>query len=154
VQLEKFKKTKELDFFTSDFLPELELSFFEGFTEAFPSTYADYTEANLDLNKELVKNSGATIYVRVKGLSLIDTGINNNDVNVIYRYLEPKDGQTAVCFIDDDFTPKRSKRKKNGIYLVAATKDFQIDNYTGSTINASEIQIKVLYPELEISSLF
>ena len=72
----------------------------------FPSPATDYMTQAIDLNKELVKHPAATFYGRVVGDSMIDTGVEEGDILVIDKSLEPQDGDMAVCFIDGEFTLK------------------------------------------------
>ncbi len=79
----------------------------------------------LDLNKDLIKHPEATFYARVKGRSIIDAGIEDGDLLIIDKALEPKDGDIAVCFIDGEFTLKRLAVKEDGVYLIPANAEFK-----------------------------
>ena len=72
----------------------------------FPSPATDYITQAIDLNKELVRHPAATFYGRVVGDSMIDAGVEEGDILVIDKSLEPQDGDMAVCFIDGEFTLK------------------------------------------------
>ena len=72
----------------------------------FPSPASDYMTRAIDLNKELVRHPAATFYGRVVGDSMIDAGVNEGDILVIDKSLEPRSGDMAVCFIDGEFTLK------------------------------------------------
>ena len=52
-------------------------------------------------------------------------GIDNGDIMVIDRSLEPTDNKIAVCCIDGEFTVKRLKVKKDALYLIPENKDFE-----------------------------
>ncbi len=115
-----------LDFYTADLATSLELPLFgTGVSAGFPSPAEDYVELALDLNKELVKHPAATFYARVKGNSMVDAGIEDGDLLVIDKALEPKDGSIAVCYIDGEFTVKRLAVQDDGIYLVPANAEFK-----------------------------
>jgi DNA polymerase V len=75
----------------------------------FPSPATDYMTQAIDLNKELVRHPAATFYGRVVGDSMIDAGVEEGDILVIDKSLEPQDGDMAVCYIDGDFTLKYLK---------------------------------------------
>jgi DNA polymerase V len=49
---------------------------------------------------------------------MIDAGINDKDVLVVDRSLEPQNNKIAVCFIDGEFTVKRIQLKKNELWLI------------------------------------
>jgi len=90
----------------------------EGVSAGFPSPAIDFMETSIDLNTELCKNPLATFYIKVKGNSMIDAGINDNDVLVVDRSLEPKNNKIAICFIDGEFTVKRIQLEKECLYLM------------------------------------
>ncbi|MFI3305106.1 MAG: translesion error-prone DNA polymerase V autoproteolytic subunit [Rikenellaceae bacterium] len=91
----------------------------------FPSPADDFAGLKLDLNKELVKNPASTFYARVSGVSMVDEGIDDGDLLVIDKSVEPLDGSLAVCFVDGEFTLKRfSDRGDHGL-LIPANSDYQ-----------------------------
>ena len=112
-------KNTKLTFFPPDFESELKIPFIkEGVSAGFPSPAADFMETNIDLNKELSENQLATFYIKVKGNSMIDAGINDKDVLVVDRSLEPQNNKIAICFIDGEFTVKRILVEKECLYLM------------------------------------
>lgn len=112
-------KNQKLTFFLPDYESELKIPFIkEGVSAGFPSPAADFMETNIDLNKELSENQLATFYIRVKGNSMIDAGINDKDVLVVDRSLEPQNNKIAICFIDGEFTVKRILVEKECLYLI------------------------------------
>lgn len=117
---------KGLDIFSpnNDSGMELPLSG-ERVAAGFPSPAEDYASTGLDLNRELIKNPASTFYARVSGLSMVDEGINDGDLLVIDKSIEPYDGCLAVCFIDGEFTLKRFEKHKEFGLLVPANKDFK-----------------------------
>jgi DNA polymerase V len=112
-------KKQNLTFFLPDFESELKIPFVkEGVSAGFPSPAGDFMEMNIDLNKELSENILATFYIKVKGNSMIDAGINDKDVLVVDRSLEPQNNKIAICFIDGEFTVKRILVEKDCLYLM------------------------------------
>lgn len=87
-----------------------------GFPSPAQGEYAD----SIDLNRALITHAAATFCARVMGNSMIDAGINEGDLLIIDRALEPHDGNIAVCFIDGDFTVKRLSVRDEGIFLTPA----------------------------------
>lgn len=73
----------------------------------FPSPADDYIEDRLDLNQLLVQNKSATFFLRVKGDSMINAGINDGDIIVVDKSLKPEDRSVVVAVIDGDLTVKR-----------------------------------------------
>ena len=97
----------------------------EGISAGFPSPADDFKETRISLDKELVKNKESTFYARVSGDSMIDAGLEDGDLLVIDRSIEPVNGKIAICLIDGDFTVKRIKKNKKKIYLVAENKKYK-----------------------------
>lgn len=71
-----------------------------GISAGFPSPADDFIELSIDLNKELIKNKDTTFFAKVKGHSMKNAGINDGDLLVIDRSLEPQNNKIAVCQID------------------------------------------------------
>lgn len=116
----------KLQFFKPNFESENQIPYIkEGVSAGFPSPAADFNEHSIDLNKELSKNPLATFYIRVKGNSMIDAGINDKDILVVDRSLEPTDNKVAVCFVDGEFTVKRIKLETDCLYLIPENKNYK-----------------------------
>lgn len=102
-----------------DFESDIKIPYFDyGVSAGFPSPALDFMETAIDLNKALSENPLATFYIKVDGNSMIDAGINDKDVLVVDRSLEPQNNKIAVCFIDGEFTVKRIQLKKNELWLM------------------------------------
>jgi len=126
MRLTKIHAGPVLDFFTPDFTTQLELPLAgTAIAAGFPSPAEEYLDLALDLNKELVKHPAATFYARVKGDSMVDAGIQDGDLLLIDKALEPKEGSIAVCFIDGEFTVKRLAVREEGVYLMPANAEFK-----------------------------
>ena len=109
----------KLTFLKPDFESELRIPYIDfGVSAGFPSPAMDFMETAIDLNKALSENPLATFYMKVDGNSMIDAGINDKDVLVVDRSLEPQNNKIAVCFIDGEFTVKRIQLKKNELWLM------------------------------------
>ena len=72
----------------------------------FPSPAEDVRE-KLDLTELLVRHKASTFFFRVDGVSMVDAGMDEGDILIVDRAVEPYSGCKAVCFIDGDFTVKR-----------------------------------------------
>ena len=120
------KKEQKLTFFHPDFESDIQIPYInEGVSAGFPSPAADFMETNIDLNKELSENPLATFYIKVKGNSMIDAGINDKDVLVVDRSLEPQNNKIAICCIDGEFTVKRIQVEKDCLYLMPENQSYE-----------------------------
>jgi DNA polymerase V len=118
--------TKKLNLFLPDFENSMELPFIsDGIKAGFPSPAADFDESKISLDNVLVKNREATFYAKASGTSMIGAGIDDGDILVIDRSLEPKNNKIAVCYIDGEFTIKRIVVAKDGVYLTPENPAFQ-----------------------------
>ena len=97
----------------------------QGVSAGFPSPADDFKEIRISLDKELVKNQESTFYARVSGDSMLEAGIDDGDLLVIDKSLNPENGKIAVCFIDGDFTVKRIVKEKGKLYLKAENKKYK-----------------------------
>ena len=106
---------------------DITLAAFDGRIQAgFPSPAQGSFADSIDLNHELINNPAATFCARVIGDSMVDSGINDGDMLIIDRSLDPHDGDIAVCFIDGDFTVKRIVVDKDGVSLVPANSKYPV----------------------------
>ena len=107
--------------------------FLSGVSAGFPSPADDYLDRKLDLNEHLVKNPAATFFVRVAGDSMIGAGINDNDILVVDRSLEPCSGNIVIAVVSGELTVKRLLRNKTSCRLAAENPnypDLKIDEET------------------------
>ncbi|MFK7783279.1 LexA family protein [Psychroserpens sp.] len=107
-----------LEFYTPDDTQSLDIVLAQtGISAGFPSPADDFKENKISLDKTLVKNKEATFYARVSGQSMIGAGLDDGDLLVVDKSIEPTHNQIAVCFIDGEFTVKRLKVTSEGVYL-------------------------------------
>ena len=106
----------------------LDLPVFEGLQAGFPSPAADYQHDSLDFNRDFIAHPESTFYVRVKGDSMKDAGINEGDLCVVDKSEEPVHGNVVAAYVNGGFTVKyldTSTRKQGYIRLVPANEDFK-----------------------------
>ena len=96
-----------------------------GISAGFPSPADDFKQERLSLDSELIKNKEATFFARVSGQSMIDAGLNDNDLLVIDRSLSPTHNRIAVCFLDGEFTVKRLKVVSDEVWLQPENKRYK-----------------------------
>ena len=98
-----------------------------GVRTRFPAPSQDYLEHTVDLNRLLVSHPESTFFAKVVGDSMIDVGIEEGDLLVIDRSIDPQDGHIVVAFLDGEFTLKFirvDKQNSNQLYLVPANSDY------------------------------
>ncbi len=111
----------------SDVSSQLELQYADGGVKAgFPSPAQDYVDEWIDLNSYLVPHPSSTFYARVAGDSMCEEGIDDGDLLIIDKSLQPEDGDLAVCCIDGEFTLKRLKLTRgNCLYLMPSNRKYK-----------------------------
>ena len=122
----KLHTSKILDIYSALTETVLELPYIDqGVSAGFPSPALDFVDLTIDLNKHLIKHPSATFYGRVKGHSLKNAGINDGDLLIIDKSLEPTNGKIAVCYIDGEFTAKRINITKNELWLMPENEEYK-----------------------------
>ena len=114
-----------LEFFSpKETTSEGALFFDTGISAGFPSPADDFREQRISLDEVLIQNKEATFFAKVKGQSMIGAGLDDEDLLVIDRSLEPEDNKIAVCFLDGEFTVKRLQVEKNKVWLKAENPNY------------------------------
>ena len=104
----------------------------DAISAGFPSPADDYTEENIDLNDHLISNPFSTFFLRVKGDSMINAGIQDEDLVIVDKSLIARPGNIIIAMIDGEFTMKRLSIKNNELYLKAENlnyPDFRFQNH-------------------------
>lgn len=84
----------------------------------FPSPADDHIDIKLDLNEHLIRHPAATYFVRVQGDSMKNAGIQDGDLLVVDRSLEPQNGKVVIAVLNGELTVKRLHKTKGKIMLV------------------------------------
>ncbi len=92
----------------------------------FPSPADDYVEQQLNPNDYLVENNTTTFFVRVKGDSMIEAGIFDNDVLVIDRSKTQQTGDIVLAVLDGEFTVKTLDWSKKSVKLIPANQSYPV----------------------------
>ncbi len=92
----------------------------------FPSPATNYLERHLDLNEYLIGHyKAATFLFSVKGDSMQEAGILNNDKVIVNRALPPQHGHIVVAVLNQEFTLKILYQKNGRLELHPANKSYQ-----------------------------
>lgn len=122
---------KKLQFFTPKISNSNGAIFIDtGISAGFPSPADDFKETRISLDEELITNKEATFFAKVNGQSMIGAGLDDNDLLVIDRSLEPENNKIAVCFLDGEFTVKRLKVKNDEVWLQPENPNYPIIKIT------------------------
>ena len=84
----------------------LDLMFAPSIKAGFPNSADDYLQESLDFNRDIIKHPEATFYGKVEGDSMIELAIEEGDIAVIDRSIEPEHGDIVVSYIDGEFNVK------------------------------------------------
>jgi len=92
----------------------------------YPSPAQDYLEKELDLNSYMLGPRRASVFFfRITGHSMKDAGILQDDIIIVDRALEVKDGHIIVASVYGEFTCKYYRKKEDGVWLVPANSDYK-----------------------------
>ena len=97
----------------------------------FPSPAEQYVERPLDLNELLVARPAATYFVRAQGDSMSGAGVQDGDLLVVDRSLEPEDGSMVIACVDGEFTVKTYRQDRGGVRLEAANPAYPPIRFSG-----------------------
>ncbi len=85
----------------------------------FPSPAEDIRE-KLDLIKLLVRHKASTFFFRIDGVSMVDAAMDDGDIIIVDRAVEPYNNCKAVCYIDGEYTVKRVEMLDGKVRLMPA----------------------------------
>lgn len=80
---------------------------------------------NIDLNKELVSKPNATYYFKVDSDAMDGAGIFKNDILVIDRDLEAKNGDVVIANFKGQFLVRTIDLSHSNIRLLSYNKNFK-----------------------------
>ena len=83
----------------------------------FPSP-AEEVREKLDLVKLLVRHTASTFFFQVDGVSMVDAEMDEGDILIVDRAVDPYNDCKAVCFIDGEYTVKRVSITESGAVLL------------------------------------
>tara|TARA_A100001011_G_scaffold356747_1_gene401024 strand:- start:155 stop:550 length:396 start_codon:yes stop_codon:yes gene_type:complete len=89
----------------------------------FPSPATDYIEDDIDLNSHLITNAPATFIIRVQGKSMNKVGINDGDLLIVDKSLNPKNFSTVIANINEELVVKTLIKSKEDNYLTSGSKN-------------------------------
>lgn len=95
----------------------LEFSYLGEVKAGFPSPAEDSRE-KLDLVKLLVRHSASTFFFRIDGVSMVDADMDEGDIIIVDRAVDPYNNCKAVCFIDGEYTVKKVVISDSGVVLM------------------------------------
>ncbi len=96
----------------------------------FPSPADEHVEKRLNPSDYLIDNDTETFFVRVKGDSMIDAGIFEDDVLVVDRSRLAQIGDIVLAVLDGEFTVKTLGKSKHGPRLLPANKNYPVIEIT------------------------
>ncbi|MBW8309444.1 MAG: translesion error-prone DNA polymerase V autoproteolytic subunit [Candidatus Paracaedibacteraceae bacterium] len=98
----------------------LHLPFFSSKVAAGSPDVADEHQDYLNLNEHLIPSPDSSFMVRVTGDSMIDAGIHNEDILVVNRIINPKDGHIIIAAVNGEITVKQLFLKNDEVILMPA----------------------------------
>lgn len=78
----------------------------------------DYAERGIDLNEQLIKNKPATFFMKVRGNSMVNAGIQNGDIVIVDRSITAVSGKIVIAIVDGEMLIRRLERTMNKMRLI------------------------------------
>lgn len=124
--MSKTDDSPTLEFFTPNPYKELQIPLASYSVSAgFPSPASDYLDSSLDLNELVIRHPSATFYVKVKGQSMTDAGIEDGDLLVVDRSIDPTNNTIVVAYVDGEFTVKKISKIGGKLYLMPKNPNYK-----------------------------
>ncbi|MDP2780912.1 LexA family transcriptional regulator [Devosia sp.] len=101
----------------------------------FPSPAEDHAVQRVDLMAQLIKHPQASFLLRVRGESMKDAGIFDNNVVLVDRAITARSGHIVIAMVDGEFVCKTFWQRAGRIKLKAANVTFpDINPADGQTV--------------------
>jgi len=91
-----------------------------------PEAAEDTPGDSLDIDRYLVDRPSRTVFVTIKGDSMIEAGIHAGDIAIVERREEAANGDLVIARVDGEFTLKLLDRDQNGYLLRPANPDYPV----------------------------
>ena len=78
---------------------------------------------SLDLTRKISPDH--LFALRIKGESMIDAGILEDDMVIVKKQHDADDGNIVVALVGDEATVKKLRKKRNKVYLEPANSKFK-----------------------------
>ena len=97
--------------------PTLRLRIIGAAGAGFPSPAQDWADDAISLVELLRLDRAASFVFRISGWSMIDAGLNDNDVVVVDRDTKPQTGQIVIAIVDGGFVVRQLVVRNGVPYL-------------------------------------
>lgn len=98
-----------------------------------PNQATDEIAEQLDLNELLIRRPTTTFLLKVYGSSMINAGIFDNDILIVDRSIQPKDGKVVIAAVNGELTVKRLSIEKGKVQLIPENETFPLIEITSET---------------------
>lgn len=98
---------------------------FESVRAGLPFTPETQPTSQMDLEKYLIEHPASTYFVKVKGDSMIEAGIQQGDIVILDRSLTPNNGDIVIASLDGDVTLKYFEKKWDKLRLIPANPKYE-----------------------------
>ncbi len=90
-----------------------------------PITAIENIEGSVIVDPAFIKKAEDSFALRVKGDSMINSGIFENDLVIVTPNKNPMNGEIVVAMLDDEATVKTFENKNNKIRLIPSNDNYQ-----------------------------
>ncbi len=90
-----------------------------------PMLATENIEGNIVIDSSFLKKSDDCFALKVKGDSMINAGIFEEDILIVQKSKQANNGEIIVAMIDDEATVKRFELKNNKIRLLPENNSYQ-----------------------------
>lgn len=91
----------------------------------FPSPAEEELADAINLDQYLISHPSSSFLVRVSGDSMIEAGIQPNDLVIVERQRSPRSGDIVIAYVDDAWTMKQFTTQGKKVVLLPANKKYK-----------------------------
>ena len=91
-----------------------------------PSFVRERVMGKIDLKQILIKNPPTTFVTIADGDSMIEECINDTDILIIDKSIDPYDQCLAACYLNGEFTLKKVKVENDNAWLLPSNPDYPV----------------------------
>ncbi len=92
----------------------------------YPILAEENIEGTISIQSNLIKNKAESFGLKVRGDSMIEAGIFENDIVIINPQRDARNGEIVVAMLQDEATLKRYEKQGDIVYLKPENKNYNI----------------------------
>jgi DNA polymerase V len=93
--------------------------FSNAISAGFPTPADDQLEDCIDLNRYLISQPASTFFMRFEGEPMLESGLQNGDLLIVDRSVEPTDSKIVVAAINGELVVRHLRKSRRQLRLLS-----------------------------------